>query len=72
MSRLLCIGLILLGSFFPFRLCAQQYDRMWKQVEDFQKKDLVESVIESVDGIYRKAKEERNLPQLMKAFLDFS
>lgn len=69
MSRLLCIGLILLGSFFPFRLCAQQYDRMWKQVEDFQKKDLVESVIESVDGIYRKAKEERNLPQLMKAFL---
>lgn len=69
MNRLLCIGLILLGSLFSVRICAQQYDTMWKQVEDLQKKDLVESVIGAVDGIYRKAKAERNLPQLMKAFL---
>ena len=69
MIRLLCFGLILLGSFFPVRICAQQYDMMWKHVEDLQKKDLVESVIEAVDGIYRKAEAERNLPQLMKAFL---
>ena len=69
MIRLLCVGLLLLGSLFPVRLCAQQYDTMWKQVEDLQKKDLVESVIGAVDGIYRKAEAERNLPQLMKAFL---
>ena len=69
MIRLLCVGLILLGSLFPVRLCAQQYDTMWKQVEDLQQKDLVESVIEAVDEIYRKAEAERNLPQLMKAFL---
>ena len=63
MIRLLCVGLLLLGSLFPVRLCAQQYDTMWKQVEDLQKKDLVESVIGAVDGIYRKAEAERNLPQ---------
>ena len=48
-----------MGSLFPVRLCAQQYDTMWKQVEDLQKKDLVESVIGAVDGIYRKAEAEK-------------
>ena len=48
---------------------AQSYDQLWKEVETYQKKDLPKSVMATAGKIYKKAKKERNLPQMMKAQL---
>lgn len=61
--------LMLLVGLFPLSLQAQSYDELWQKVEANTKKDLPKSVIQVVDEIYVKAKEERNIPQMMKAYL---
>lgn len=48
---------------------AQTYDRLWKQVEQAQKKSLPQTVINLTDEIYRKAGKEKNAPQMLKAYL---
>lgn len=48
---------------------AQSYDELWRKAEDFQKKDLPQSVISVADQLMKKAASEKNVPQLMKAFL---
>lgn len=50
-------------------LQAQTYDALWKQVEQAQKKSLPQTVVKLADKIYRKAADERNAPQMMKAVL---
>ena len=50
-------------------LHAQTYDKMWKEVEQLQKKDLPQSVVSASMKIYDKAKAERDVPQMMKAYL---
>lgn len=63
------LSLLLVGMMLPMEAVAQQYDGLWKKVETLQKQDLPKSVLAEVDAIYRKAEAERNLPQMMKAFL---
>ncbi len=48
---------------------AQTYDKLWKEVEALQQKDLPKSAIQKVNVIYKKAQKEKNMPQLMKAQL---
>ena len=63
-------GLMALLMFFlPLSLSAQSYGSLWREVEELEKKDLPKSVIQTVDKIYRKARNERNAPQMMKAYL---
>lgn len=68
-SKLLRGLMMIIIGLLPFPILAQSYDRLWKEVETYQKKDLPKSVIETAGKIYEKAKAERNLPQLMKASL---
>lgn len=48
---------------------AQTYDKMWKELEVLEQKDLPQSVISEAMKIYDKAKAEQNVPQMMKAYL---
>lgn len=48
---------------------AQTYDSRWRDVEAMEKKDMPRSVIDITTGIYDKAKAERNVPQMLKAYL---
>lgn len=61
--------LLVLMLFFPALLGAQNYDRLWQRVEEMQRKDLPRSVIAEARRIYGKAEAERNVPQMMKAYL---
>jgi hypothetical protein len=47
----------------------QTYNQHWKKVEKMVKKDLPQSVVEEAEIIFEKAKEERNVPEMMKAYL---
>lgn len=48
---------------------AQSYERLWQRVEQLEKDDLPRSVVEAAQVIYQKAEKEKNVPQMMKAFL---
>ena len=50
-------------------LQAQTYTQLWKNVEQMGHQDLPKSVIAEAGKIYLKAKSERNVPQMMKAYL---
>lgn len=57
----ICLGLTALR--------AQSYDKLWKQVEQAQKKSLPQTVIKLTDEIFRKAEKEKNAPQMLKAYI---
>lgn len=70
MKKIVClVGLMILFSFGLTSVQAQNYDRLWKEVEELQEKDLPRSVIDAVDRIYALARKEENRPQMMKAWL---
>lgn len=48
---------------------AQTYNQLWKNVKEFQKNDLPKSEIAEAKKIFAKANSERNVPQMMKAYL---
>ncbi len=48
---------------------AQSYEKLWKQVEQAQKKSLPQTIVELTGEIRRKALAEKNSPQLLKAYL---
>jgi hypothetical protein len=50
-------------------VCAQSYDKRWKQVEQAEKRGLPQTVIKLAEGIFSKAEGERNSPQMLKAYL---
>lgn len=62
-------GLMMICIIFPVSLQAQNYDKLWKEVESLQKKDLPRSVIEKSENIFSLAVADRNLPQMIKAFM---
>ena len=53
----------------PFCGMAQTYDQLWKEVEKYAEKDLPSSIIATADKIYAKGQTERNIPQMMKAYI---
>lgn len=48
---------------------AQTYEKLWKQVEQAQQKSLPQTVVKLAEDICRKALDEKNSPQLLKAYL---
>ena len=62
MIMLLCLGYI-------SGIYAQTFDKLWKQVEQAEKKSLPETVIKLTDKIYRKGEMEKNSPQMLKAYM---
>lgn len=48
---------------------AQTYEKLWKQVEQAQQKSLPQTVVKLTKEICRKALDEKNSPQLLKAYL---
>lgn len=48
---------------------AQSYNQLWGQVEQAKEKSLPQTVIELTDRIYRKGLQERNAPQMLKAYV---
>ncbi|WP_071147104.1 alpha-2-macroglobulin family protein [Bacteroides ihuae] len=50
-------------------VCAQSYDKRWKQVEEAQKRALPQTMIKLAEGIFSKAEAERNSPQMLKAYM---
>lgn len=60
-SLITCLGLS--------SLWAQSYDKLWKQVDQAQKKSLPQTVIKLTGEIYRKAEKEKNAPQMLKAMV---
>ena len=65
----LLMGFMMACFIFPIILEAQNYDRMWKEVESLQKKDHPRSVIEKTENIFSQSLADRNLPQMIKAFM---
>ena len=47
----------------------QSYDKMWKEVQALQKLDRPRSVVDLTTAIYRKASLERNVPEMLKAYI---
>ena len=47
----------------------QTYNQHWKKVEKMVKKDLPQSVVKEAEVIFEKAKEEQNVPEMVKAYL---
>ena len=62
-------SILLLATFGALALHAQTYDKLWKQVEQAQKKSLPKTVIKLADEIYRKGRQEQNAPQMLKAYI---
>lgn len=68
----LYLTMVVLFSFcflFSMKTQAQSYEQLWKNVENFQKKDLPRSAMQEMSRIYEKAHTEKNIGQLMKAVL---
>ena len=63
------IFLLTLWLMLAVTIQAQTYNQHWKNVEQMEKNDLPKSVIAEAETIYAKAKAERNVPQMMKAYL---
>lgn len=61
--------IVLLIMSFLAPVQAQTYDKMWKDLEVLEGKDLPKSVVSEAMKIYDKAKAEQNVPQMMKAYL---
>ena len=62
------IFLLTLSLVLAITLQAQTYDQLWENVEQMEQKDLPKSAIAEAQRIYNKAKKERNVPQMMKAY----
>ena len=48
---------------------AQTFDKLWKEVEQAEKKSLPKTVIKLTDEIYQKGEKEKNSPQMLKAVI---
>lgn len=67
--RKFCGLLLLLVVCASTSLQAQSYDKLWKQVEEAQKKGLPKTVVKWADEIYRKGTDEHDIPQMLKAYI---
>lgn len=48
---------------------AQTFDKLWKEVEQAEKKSLPQTVIKLTDQIFRKGEKEKNSAQMLKAYM---
>ncbi len=61
--------LILCFLAITLSMYAQSYDKLWKQVEEAQQKDLPQTVVSFTEQIFQKAQKEKKSPQMFKAWL---
>ena len=45
------------------------YNKLWKEVQQFEVKSLPKSALKVVENVYKKAEKEKNAPQLIKALM---
>lgn len=72
MKRMFYTGWVLALCFFLSgwnNMQVQTYEKLWKQVEQAQQKSLPQTVVKLTEEICRKALDEKNSPQLLKAYL---
>ena len=67
MNRLLLLFFIVFSMIPPVQ--AQTYKQLWQRVEEIEKKNMPRSVIDEAKVIYDKAQHEKNVPQMMRAYL---
>lgn len=67
-KKICTVWAVLLGMLTFSVAQAQTYDRLWKEVAQAEKKDLPQTVISLTSDIYRKAKAEKEVPQMLKAY----
>lgn len=65
--RQICIAVLLSLLIAPVAR-AQSFDKLWKQVEQADKKSLPQTAIKLTTQIYQKAEAEKNSPQMLKAY----
>lgn len=61
--------ILIILALMPFRLFAQSYDALWKQVDEAGKKDLSKTQIATLKKIAAKAETDRNYGQLLSSEL---
>ena len=66
--RQICM-MVLLGLGVIPAMQAQTFDKLWKEVEQAEKKSLPKTVIKLTDEIYQKGEKERNSAQMLKAYM---
>lgn len=61
----------LTATFFllPFCCKGQTYEQLWRDIDGYVRMDLPASVVSTADKIYDKGQTEKNIPQMMKAFI---
>ena len=65
----LTLIILLTIAFTAFLPHDNGFDKLWKKVENYQKKGLPKSAVKVVDEIYTVAKKEHNNPQVIKALI---
>lgn len=63
----ICAAALMLLGVLPAAQ-AQTFDKLWKQVDQAEKKSLPKTVIQLTSEIYRKAETEKDSPQMLKAY----
>lgn len=64
----ICVMLLVGLGVIP-ALQAQTFDKLWKEVEQAQKKGLPKTVIKKTEEIYQKGEREKNSAQMLKAYM---
>lgn len=67
-KKICTVFILLLGVFTSSVAQAQTYEKLWKQVAQAEKKGLPQTVINLTSDIFKKAKAEREVPQMLKAY----
>ncbi|MDL2213429.1 alpha-2-macroglobulin [Bacteroides sp. OttesenSCG-928-N06] len=62
-----CIYLFMF-CLIPVFMQGQTYEKLWKQLEEAQRKSLPQTAVSVANEIFNKAKAERNTPQMLKAY----
>tara|TARA_R110001583_G_scaffold87485_2_gene228151 strand:+ start:1570 stop:7686 length:6117 start_codon:yes stop_codon:yes gene_type:complete len=63
------MALFLFSTTTKAQLTQDNYDKLWKEVQQFEEKSLPKSAFKIVETIYKKAKIEGNSPQLIKSLI---
>lgn len=66
--RQICMMVLLWLGVIPAAQ-AQTFDKLWKDVEQAEKKSLPKTVIKLTDEIYQKGEKEKNSAQMLKAYM---
>lgn len=66
-ARLFSLWVTLMCVFVTLQ--AQSFEKLWKDVKAMEKLDRPKSALELTRTIYRKAQHERNVPEMMKAYM---